>query len=183
MDTNNRLKSTLKGKITRLETYIKTVKTETDIIKLKVNLKYVTFLQKNNEELRGNYYPIPNVKEAEIVTKWTPREVRDENRKIFILQVVGRIFHPLGLITPFTIRVKCLIQDQWSEKIPWDDPLPTHIEKEWKRWCEELPHLENLKIPRLVLDSTLDKDIVALHGFCDPSEKAYDAAIYLKSRT
>ncbi|GBN63099.1 hypothetical protein AVEN_30097-1 [Araneus ventricosus] len=70
MDINNRLKSTLKGKITRLETYIETVKTvtEIDIVELKVKLKNVTFLQKNIEELRGNYYAIPNVKEAEIVT-------------------------------------------------------------------------------------------------------------------
>ncbi|GBN48052.1 hypothetical protein AVEN_90332-1 [Araneus ventricosus] len=70
MDINNRLKSTLKGKITRLETCIETVKTETeiDIVELKVKLKNGTFLQKNIEELRGNYYAIPNVKEAEIVT-------------------------------------------------------------------------------------------------------------------
>ncbi|GBN57021.1 hypothetical protein AVEN_154287-1, partial [Araneus ventricosus] len=107
----------------------------------------------------------------------------DKNTKRFILQAVGRIFDPLGLITPFTIRVKYLIQDLWSEKIPWDDPLPPHIEREWKRWCEELPHLENLKIPRLVLDSTLDEDIIELHSFCDASKKAYGAAIYLKSRT
>ncbi|GBM46194.1 hypothetical protein AVEN_173389-1 [Araneus ventricosus] len=43
------------------------------------------------------------------------------------------MFDPLGLITPFTIRVKCLIQDLWSKKNPWGDPLPPHIEKEWKR--------------------------------------------------
>ncbi|GBO22148.1 hypothetical protein AVEN_107480-1 [Araneus ventricosus] len=107
----------------------------------------------------------------------------DKNTKRFILQALGRIFDPLGLITPFTIRVKCLIQDLWSEKILWDDPLPPHIEREWKRWCEELPHLENLKIPRLVLDSTLDEDIIELHSFCDASKNAYGAAIYLKSRT
>ncbi|GFT72813.1 integrase catalytic domain-containing protein [Trichonephila clavipes] len=54
--------------------------------------------------------------------------------------------------------MKCLLQDLWKEEIQWDDPLPTHIEKEWKKWCEELPHLRNLKIPRLVLDSTLLED-------------------------
>ncbi|GFX00717.1 integrase catalytic domain-containing protein [Trichonephila clavipes] len=51
--------------------------------------------------------------------------------------------------------MKCLLQDLWKEETQWDDPLPTHIEKEWKKRCEELPHLRNLKIPRLVLDSTL----------------------------
>ncbi|GFY30309.1 integrase catalytic domain-containing protein [Trichonephila clavipes] len=79
----------------------------------------------------------------------------DKNTKRFILQVVVKIFDPLGLISPFTVRMKCLLQNLWKEEIQWDDPLPTHIEKEWKKWCEELPHLRNLKIPRLVLDSTL----------------------------
>ncbi|GFT40338.1 integrase catalytic domain-containing protein [Trichonephila clavipes] len=107
----------------------------------------------------------------------------DKNTKRFILQAVGKIFDPLGLISPFTVRMKCLLQDLWKEEIQWDDPLPTHIEKEWKKWCEELPHLRNLKIPRLVLDSTLLEDDVELHSFCDASKKAYGAAIYLRTKS
>ncbi|GFW65686.1 integrase catalytic domain-containing protein [Trichonephila clavipes] len=79
--------------------------------------------------------------------------------------------------------MKCLLQDLWKEEIQWDDPLPTHIEKEWKKWCEELPHLRNLKIPRLVLDSTLLEDDVELHSFCDASKKVYGAAIYLRTQS
>ncbi|GFY34122.1 integrase catalytic domain-containing protein [Trichonephila clavipes] len=79
--------------------------------------------------------------------------------------------------------MKCLLQDLWKEEIQWDDPLPTHIEKEWKKWCEELPHLRNLKIPQLVLDSTLLEDDVELHSFCDASKKAYGAAIYLRTKS
>ncbi|GFS69120.1 integrase catalytic domain-containing protein [Trichonephila clavipes] len=59
----------------------------------------------------------------------------DKNTKRFILQAVGKIFDPLGLISPFTVRMKCLLQDLWKEEIQWEDPLPTHIEKEWKKWC------------------------------------------------
>ncbi|GFW99402.1 integrase catalytic domain-containing protein [Trichonephila clavipes] len=58
----------------------------------------------------------------------------DKNTKRFILQAVGKIFDPLGLISPFTVRMKCLLQELWKEEIQWDDPLPTHIEKEWKKW-------------------------------------------------
>ncbi|GFT73678.1 integrase catalytic domain-containing protein [Trichonephila clavipes] len=107
----------------------------------------------------------------------------DKNTKHFILQAVGKIFDPLRLISPFTVRMKCLLQDLWKEEIQWDDPLPTHIEKEWKKWCEELSHLRNLKIPRLVLDSTLLEDDVELHSFCDASKKAYGAAIYLRTKS
>ncbi|GFU85541.1 DUF1758 domain-containing protein [Trichonephila clavipes] len=71
----------------------------------------------------------------------------------------------------------------WKEEIQWDDPLQTHSEKEWKKWCEELSHLRNLKIPRLVLDSTLLEDDVELHSFCDASKKAYGAAIYLRTKS
>ncbi|GFV32086.1 retrovirus-related Pol polyprotein from transposon 297 [Trichonephila clavipes] len=56
----------------------------------------------------------------------------DKNTKRFMLQAVGKIFDPLGLISPFTVRMKCPLQDLWKEEIQWDDPLPTHIEKEWK---------------------------------------------------
>ncbi|GFT17900.1 uncharacterized protein NPIL_177981, partial [Nephila pilipes] len=58
----------------------------------------------------------------------------DKNMKRFILQAVGKIFDPLGLISPYTVRMKCLLQDLWREEIQWDDPLPTHIEKEWKKF-------------------------------------------------
>ncbi|GFQ81108.1 integrase catalytic domain-containing protein [Trichonephila clavata] len=86
-----------------------------------------------------------------------------------------------------------------GEKEPWDgdsqlrisgkkkfngtDPLPSHIEKEWKKWREELTHLGSLKIPRLVLDSTLLEDDIELRTFCDASKKAYGAAIYLRTKS
>ncbi|GFT44617.1 integrase catalytic domain-containing protein [Trichonephila clavipes] len=107
----------------------------------------------------------------------------DKNTKRFILQAVRKIFDPLELISRFTVRMKCLLQDLWKEEIQWDDPLPTHMEKKWKKWYEELPHLRNLKIPRLVLDSTLLEDDVELHSFCDASKKAYGAAIYLRTKS
>ncbi|GFU00917.1 uncharacterized protein NPIL_597181 [Nephila pilipes] len=58
----------------------------------------------------------------------------DKNTEHFILQAVSKIFDPLGLISHFTVRMKCLLQDLWREEIQWDDPLPTHIEKEWKKF-------------------------------------------------
>ncbi|GFX74889.1 integrase catalytic domain-containing protein [Trichonephila clavipes] len=62
----------------------------------------------------------------------------DKNTKRFILPAVGKIFDPLGLISPFTVRMKCLLQDLWKEEIQWDDSLPTHIEKKWKKWSDFL---------------------------------------------
>ncbi|GFU61385.1 uncharacterized protein TNCV_3404731 [Trichonephila clavipes] len=62
----NRLKSTLKGKISRIGTFIKSANEETDAVEIKLKLRNLIALQKNVEELRNNYYAIPNVKEVEL---------------------------------------------------------------------------------------------------------------------
>ncbi|GBM71521.1 hypothetical protein AVEN_266886-1 [Araneus ventricosus] len=41
----------------------------------------------------------------------------NENTKRFLLQAIGKIFDPLGLLIPFTIGFKCLIQELWEKKI------------------------------------------------------------------
>ncbi|GFW68575.1 uncharacterized protein TNCV_529301 [Trichonephila clavipes] len=66
MDMQNRLKSTLEGKICRIETFIESANEEAYSVEIKVKLRTLIQLQKNVEELRNNYYAIPNVKDAEL---------------------------------------------------------------------------------------------------------------------
>ncbi|GFV60850.1 integrase catalytic domain-containing protein [Trichonephila clavipes] len=108
----------------------------------------------------------------------------NENTKRFMLQTIGKIFDPLGLLSTFTIRIKCLIQELWIKKITWDEILPPKLKEKWLIWCKELPLLDNLRIPRLVLDSTNDEvnDLIEIHIFCDASKLAYGAAAYVKVR-
>ncbi|GFS90518.1 DUF1758 domain-containing protein [Trichonephila clavipes] len=66
MDKLNRLKSTLEGKISRIETFIESANEETDSVEIKVKLRTLIQMQENVEELRKMYYAIPNVKDAEL---------------------------------------------------------------------------------------------------------------------
>ncbi|GFY16374.1 uncharacterized protein TNCV_2350181 [Trichonephila clavipes] len=66
MDIQNRLKSTLEGKINRIEMFIESANKETDSVEIKVKLRSLIQLQKNVEELCNNYYAIPNVKDVEL---------------------------------------------------------------------------------------------------------------------
>ncbi|GFV78760.1 integrase catalytic domain-containing protein [Trichonephila clavipes] len=108
----------------------------------------------------------------------------NENTKRFMLQTIGKIFVPLGLLSPFTIRIKCVIQELWIKKVTWDEILPPKVKEKWLIWCKELPLLDNLRIPRLVLDSTNDEVsyLIEIHIFCDASKLAYGAAAYVKVR-
>ncbi|XP_054713427.1 uncharacterized protein LOC129222888 [Uloborus diversus] len=107
-----------------------------------------------------------------------------KNTKRFVLQVAGRIFDPLGFVTPYTIRIKCLFQELWIRKISWDAELPDDILKIWNRWCFELPTLLKLQIPRNVLDcAELSSCDIELHTFSDASPKAYGAVVFVLIRS
>ena len=44
-----------------------------------------------------------------------------QNTKRAILSFKASIFDPLGILTPFTLEPKLLIQELWSREIDWDE--------------------------------------------------------------
>ncbi|GFU12156.1 integrase catalytic domain-containing protein [Nephila pilipes] len=60
----------------------------------------------------------------------------NKNTKRFLLQAIEKIFDPIGLLSPFTIRMKCLIQKLWKNKITWDEDLPPKIVKRFIFNCK-----------------------------------------------
>lgn len=71
-----------------------------------------------------------------------------------------------------------LLQVLWQLKLSWDESLPIHLYTEWRRYQESLLHLNSLQIDR---NAVPYKNTIELHGFCDASEKAYGACIYVRS--
>ncbi|XP_026063123.1 uncharacterized protein LOC113046525 [Carassius auratus] len=103
-----------------------------------------------------------------------------ENTKRSVLKLSARIFDPIGFLTPFTVRVKCLFQEMWIRGLGWDEELPTDLAKEWQSWCSELPQIHHIVIPRWYgIKSEHKHDAQQLHVFCDASEKAYSTVAYL----
>ncbi|GFX55003.1 integrase catalytic domain-containing protein [Trichonephila clavipes] len=51
--------------------------------------------------------------------------------KRFILQVLGRIFDPIGFLGPFTLRIKHLMQKVWLLGVEGDGSLPDDIISLW----------------------------------------------------
>lgn len=73
---------------------------------------------------------------------------RKESTKRSVLQISSRIFDPIGFLTPYTIRVKCLFQEMWERGLKWDEELPPDLAHKWRKWCDELPQLHDVAIPR-----------------------------------
>lgn len=96
-----------------------------------------------------------------------------------VLAGIARVFDPLGLLSPAIIKAKILMQQLWLEKLGWDQSVPLHIHTDWLTFRDQLSQLNNLQIPRRV--KLNGADIVEMHGFCDASELAYGACIYVRS--
>lgn len=96
-----------------------------------------------------------------------------------ILSIIAQIYDPLGLLAPIIIRSKLLLQKLWQCKISWDESLPLELYSEWVAYITQLSSLKTLVIPRQV--TCKGAIAVELHGFCDASERAYGACIYVRS--
>lgn len=57
--------------------------------------------------------------------------------------------------------------------------LPVDLQDRWTRFYSKLKTLENLSILRLVIQNVRASN--TLHGFCDASQEAYGACIYIRS--
>lgn len=106
--------------------------------------------------------------------------VKQSNTKRDMLSVIAQIFDPLGLLSPYIIKMKMLLQQLWLNKLSWDEPLPDIISVAWREILDGLPHLNKIKVPRCVIHDD-DVQRIELHIFSDASEKAYGACVYVRS--
>lgn len=74
-----------------------------------------------------------------------------------------------------------MIQTLWQLRVNWDDPVPKNLMVVWSALVNDIKSINHIQIPRHVLLEQSDE--ICLHGFCDTSEKAYGAAIYVSSRS
>ncbi|GFR02612.1 integrase catalytic domain-containing protein [Trichonephila clavata] len=101
--------------------------------------------------------------------------------KRFILSVVGHIFDPIGILGPFVIKLKCLLQDLWTLGVDWDSELPPRLRHKWQQWSSEAEGLTEIKIPRFYLgDVDQELSSVDIHCFSDASKSAYGTILYLR---
>ena len=100
-----------------------------------------------------------------------------------VLSKLSMIFDPLGVVSPFVLRAKLLVQHLWRMKHDWDCQLSGDMLTAWESWLSEMPHLEAIEIPRCYKTGVPRASEVTrreLHIFCDASEQAFGAVAYLR---
>ena len=102
-----------------------------------------------------------------------------EVTKRFLVSDIAKVYDVLGLFSPTTIKMKILLQKLWDRKTDCDE-IPSDIFEMWLRWRNQLVCLSNKFIPRCYSSSDFSVASTELHEFCDASESAYAAVVYLR---
>ena len=112
-------------------------------------------------------------------------EITEEiaNTKREFLSKIASLFDPLGLLSPYTIRSKMLLQEMWISGRDWDDNLDEMLYEKTKAWFKELEHLEKIRVDRCLRYGP-EEEVVStqIHVFVDASTYGHGAVAYERNR-
>jgi hypothetical protein len=108
-------------------------------------------------------------------------DVRQSYTKREVLSHIAKLFDPAGWLAPFVVRAKIFMQEIWLQNLGWDEKLPHDLQQNWQEFLSSYSSLHRIRIPRWVQYTPLAK--LQIHGFCDASQRAYGAAIYIRVET
>lgn len=109
------------------------------------------------------------------------QETKPALTKREVLSAISKFFDPLGLIGPIITTAKLIMQETWRSDRSWDETLPPTFIEKWEKFRSELNEVKTLSIPRRVIPYQ-DATKIYLQGFCDASEVAYGACIYVQAK-
>ncbi|XP_062698475.1 uncharacterized protein LOC115257886 [Aedes albopictus] len=102
--------------------------------------------------------------------------------KRIILSCIMSLFDPLGLLAPFTVHGKGLLQDTWRSGCDWDELVNDDCYTKWTRLRAVFPMINQIEIPRCYLRGAPPSAYGTLeaHVFMDASQEYYSCAVYFR---
>ncbi|KAK7104060.1 uncharacterized protein [Littorina saxatilis] len=98
-----------------------------------------------------------------------------------ILAIVASLYDPLGLIAPYVLTGKQILQEVCHKGTKWDDPVPIELQSAWNTWKEDMDQLKLVSIPRCYYPANFGSITnVQLHHFSDASTTGYGMCTYLR---
>ena len=98
------------------------------------------------------------------------------------LQVASQIWDPLGLLVPYTIKLKICMKELVDHEKAWDEPLVEALQTKWRKLVTDMINTKPITFPRsLTVETAVGRP--ELVAFFDGSDQAFGAVLYLRYRT
>ncbi|KAK3895796.1 hypothetical protein Pcinc_000519 [Petrolisthes cinctipes] len=89
-----------------------------------------------------------------------------------LLATIGAMYDPLGMIAPFLLQGRLILQDLCKLQVGWDDELPEEQEKSCETWKSSVSELYTVVLERCIKPAHYcSTPSYQLHHFADASEK------------
>jgi len=80
-----------------------------------------------------------------------------------VLKDTSKLFDPLGISSPVSVRAKLFMQKLWQLHVEWDEPLDHTIRDEWHIIINDIQRLSELSIDRCYFNQTFRHAGITLH--------------------
>ena len=98
-----------------------------------------------------------------------------------LLATVASVYDPLGLIAPFILQGRQILQATCKGQLSWDDEIPEYLRVDWQKWKDDLRNLENFAVNRCLKPKNFGQAVkYELHNFSDASLTGYGQCSYLR---
>jgi hypothetical protein len=105
-----------------------------------------------------------------------PVEVSQITTKRELLSALAQIFDPLGLLAPWLIQSRHLLQKLWLTGKEWDSAVPEELQNSVDKWASNIRLIKDIRVPRNILT----EGVPTAHFFCDASGLGYAAMCYIQ---
>ena len=74
-----------------------------------------------------------------------------------VVSLIGRVYDPLGFLSPVTVKFKMLMQELCKTKVVWDQPLEGEVLTKWCGQIDDLRRGHSMTLPRCYLSGARDE--------------------------
>ena len=108
------------------------------------------------------------------------KSIHGQLTKRSVLSIAAKVFDPLVLLEPFTVRANMMSRELWKQKVSWDGQLPEELKPQWWAWFDELEIAPLVQIPRSYFPSEWSG--ANFYVFGDSSTNTYGAVAYRRAK-
>ena len=126
---------------------------------------------------KGGVHTAPNIDLDKYLAN---KDLQQTVTKRVVWRIAQSQYDPLGLLAPYTVKLKMVISEEGAAKRGWDDAAPPQTVENFHNAISGLRELRNIKFARSIHPDAKVKGVLSLLVFGHGSRDTYCAVTYAR---